>query len=118
VGSVLYQIRMLHRHYIKDEDYDVRWVGKYVSAPWEAAALAAVVFSVIHGVPSLLEGSSAGNFSNVNDYGAFGVGGLIGFGVREVIGWPGNLVTTMFPTNDTGKRPQNSQVAKRQKRAR
>jgi hypothetical protein len=38
---------MLHRHYIKDEDYDVRWLGKYVSAPWEAAALAAVVFSVI-----------------------------------------------------------------------
>lgn len=33
VGSVLYQIRMLYRFYIKSGGFDSRWVGKYISAP-------------------------------------------------------------------------------------
>ena len=28
----------------------------------------------------------------------FGLGALIGFGIREVVGWLGNLAKTTFPT--------------------
>jgi len=34
-----------------------------------------------------------------NTFVAFGIGALVGFGIREVVGWLGNLVKTMFPSD-------------------
>jgi hypothetical protein len=56
VGSVLYQIRMLFKYYIKDGKFDRRWIGKYISAPWEAVALALVVLSLLQGGGVILGG--------------------------------------------------------------
>jgi hypothetical protein len=49
VGSVLYQIRMLFRSYIKLANFDPRWLPKYLSAPVEAAGLALAIASLIEG---------------------------------------------------------------------
>lgn len=96
-GSVLYQIRMLFQYYIKDGKFDRRWMGKYISAPWEAVALALVVLSLLQG-GSVILGAGKPNLTEGNPFAAFGVGALVGFGIREVVGWLGSLARTMFPT--------------------
>jgi hypothetical protein len=111
IGNVLYSIRQLHRHYLKDQDYDPRWVGKYVTGPWEAAALAVLVYSLIRGESALFSGAPAESGSTamngsgtskvlrVDDFGLFGLGGLIGFGMRDVVGWLAGVAAHMFPNN-------------------
>lgn len=96
-GSVLYQIRMLFRHYINHGNFDSKWLGKYISAPFEAVALALAVLSLIQGGGVVLGGQNF-NVTEGNSFAAFGLGALIGFGIREVVGWLGNLAKTMFPT--------------------
>lgn len=97
VGSVLYQMRMLFRHYVTAGKFDSRWLGKYISAPWESVALALVVLSLLQGGGVLLGGEKF-NVTEGNGFAMFGIGGLVGFGIREVVGWLGNLSRTMFPT--------------------
>jgi hypothetical protein len=97
VGSVLYQIRMLFRSYIKLANFDSRWVPKYVSAPVEAAGLALAIASLIQGGAVVLGGQGF-EFGHGKPFAAFGIGALIGFGIREVVGWLGNVSRTVFPT--------------------
>jgi hypothetical protein len=103
VGSVLYQIRMLFRYYIPDKDtekkFDSRWLAKYVSGPWEAIALALVVLSLLE-VGGAAFGGAQFDMTRSPTFGAFGIGALVGFGIREVVGWLGNLARTTFPTGD------------------
>jgi hypothetical protein len=98
VGSVLYQIRTLFRSYIKIGDFDSRWLPKYISAPVEAAGLALAIISLIQGGAIVLGGQSF-DFSNGKPFAAFGIGALIGFGIREVVGWLGTVSRTVFPTD-------------------
>ena len=98
VGSILYQIRMLFRSYIKTADFDSRWVPKYLSAPIEAAGLALVIASLLQGGAIVLGGQGF-EFSHGKPFAAFGVGALIGFGIREVVGWLGTVARTVFPTD-------------------
>jgi len=98
IGSVLYQIRMLYQYYVQDGAFDAKWIGKYISAPWEAMALAVVVLSLLQGGSAALGGEKI-NLSDTNSFAAFGIGALVGFGIREVVGWLGNLAKTMFPTD-------------------
>lgn len=96
-GSVLYQIRMLYKYYIQHSNFDSKWLGKYITGPWEAIALALAVLSLIQGGGVVLGGS---NFTLTagNGFAAYGLGALIGFGIREVVGWLGNLAKATFPT--------------------
>jgi hypothetical protein len=96
-GSVLYHIRMLFTHYIKRPNFDARWLSKYISGPWEAVVLALAVLSLMQGGGAILGGASF-SVTEGNSFAAFGLGALIGFGIREVVGWIGNLARTMFPT--------------------
>ena len=98
VGSVLYQIRMLFRFYIKYPNFDSRWLGKYISAPVEAVALALAILSLIQSGGVVLGGSSF-DLAQGKPFAAFGFGALVGFGIREVVGWLGNLAKTTFPTD-------------------
>jgi hypothetical protein len=98
VGSVLYQIRMLFRFYIKSPNFDSRWLAKYISAPVEAAGLALAIVSVIESGAVALGGQGF-NFSHGKAFAAFGFGALVGFGIREVIGWLGTVTKTVFPTD-------------------
>lgn len=102
IGSVLYQIRMLFRYYITAGKFDSRWVGKYISAPWESVALALVVLSLLQGGGVLMGGGKV-NVTEDNAFAMFGIGALFGFGIREVVGWLGNLSKTMFPTEGKGQ---------------
>lgn len=98
VGSLLYQIRMLFRYYVKDDKhgkFDLRWLSKYVTAPWEAVGLALAVMSLIQSGGIMLGGQSF-SVTGGKPFAAFGLGALIGFGIREVVGWVGNLTKTMF----------------------
>jgi putative flippase GtrA len=98
VGSVLYQIRMLFRFYIKSPNFDSRWLAKYISAPVEAAALALAIVSLIESGAIVLGGQGF-DFSKGKPFAVFGIGALVGFGIREVVGWLGNVAKTMFPTD-------------------
>ncbi len=97
VGAVLYQIRMLFKYYVKDGNFDSKWLGKYISAPWEAVALALVVLSLLQG-GSVVLGGAKFDLKESTSFAAFGIGALVGFGIREVLGWLGNLAETMFST--------------------
>ena len=96
VGSVLYQNRELYRFYVKEENFNPRWLGKYYSAPWEAAALGVAVMSIVQGGAVFLGGSGI-DFSAGKPFTVFGFGAVVGFGVREVVGWVGGVTRSMFP---------------------
>jgi hypothetical protein len=118
IGSVLYQIRMLYQYYVQDGAFDAKWIGKYISAPWEAVALALVVLSLLQGGGAALGGAQINiNVSDANSFAAFGIGALVGFGIREVVGWLGNLAKTMFPTDhlkESKEKPQEKPKDKTQ----
>jgi hypothetical protein len=100
IGSLLYQIRMLFRFYVADGKFDAKWMGKYISAPWEAVALAVVVLSLLQGGSTALSGEKV-TLSESSGFATFGIGALVGFGIRDVVGWLGNLAKTMFHTGPT-----------------
>ena len=99
VGSVLYQIRMLFRFYVGDRSFNSRWLAKYISAPVEAAGLALAIVSLLESGAVVLGGQGL-NFSHGKPFAAFGIGALVGLGIREVIGWLGAVTKTVFPTDD------------------
>jgi hypothetical protein len=96
VGSVLYLIQKLFRFYVKEANFDPRWLGKYYSAPWESAALALAVMSIVQGGAVFLGGSGI-DFSAGKPFTVLGFGAVVGFGVREVVGWVGGVTKSMFP---------------------
>ena len=95
-GSILYQIRELYRHYLKKKNYDYRWLGKYISAPWESAAMSLVVLAILRGGVALFGGQQGSEVNLTNNFAAFGTGALVGFGMRDVVGWLGNIVRSVF----------------------
>jgi hypothetical protein len=103
IGSILYQIRTLFKYYVKDKDktFDKRWLSKYVTAPLESVGLALAVMSLIQSGGVMLGGQSF-SLSGGKPFAAFGLGALIGFGIREVVGWVGNLTKTMFAPERPG----------------
>ncbi len=100
VGSVLYLIQTFFRFYIKEANFDPRWLGKYYSAPWESAALALAVMSIVQGGAVFLGGSGI-DFSAGKPFTVLGFGAVVGFGVREVVGWIGGVTKSMFPAPAT-----------------
>ena len=116
IGSVLYHIRELYSHYLKKEDYDPRWIGKYMSGPWEAAALATVVYSLIRGESAIFTGATTlggEKAPKIDDFGLFGLGGLIGFGMRDAVGWLASVATHVFPTKSSESDEHSKEQAKK-----
>jgi hypothetical protein len=105
IGSILYQIRTLYTYYVKKKSYDYRWIGKYVTAPLESAAMAVVVLALIRGGVGIFGG---GTVTSTNDYAIFATGALVGFGMRDVVRWIGNIVRSVFVT-DSSVLPRESE---------
>ena len=95
-GGILYHIRMLFKFHTKNS-FDERWLGKYMSAPFESAAMALVVLALVRGGVALFGGTSGGG-GEVNDFAALGTGALVGLGMRDVVGWVGSIVRSIFVT--------------------
>ena len=113
-GSILFHIRHLFTYYAKTTgDYNPRWFPKYITGPWEGAALALIVLSLIRGGVALFGGSMGTDVTGANNFSAFGVGALVGFGMRDVVGWLGNLVQTMFTVHAPGQPEGPSGLATR-----
>lgn len=102
IGNVLYLIRQLYYHYAKKRDYDPRWLGKYITGPWEGAGMALVVLALIRGGIAVFGGSMEAEGDPVSNFCAFGTAALVGFGLRDVVRWIDDLVKTMF----TVKKPE------------
>ena len=96
MGSLLYQIRVLFHFYAREKKYDPRWLGKYITGPWEGAGMAMVVLALIRGGVAVFGGSMGTDVTGASNFAAFGTGALVGFGMREVVGWLESLVKTMF----------------------
>jgi len=96
IGSVLYNIRKLFHYYARLKRFDQEWAGKYISAPWEGAGLGLVVLALIRGGVTVFGGPTDATIEPVTNFAAFGVGSLVGFGMRDVVGWMGSLIQTMF----------------------
>jgi len=105
LGSTLYQIRVLFYYYAKKR-YDPRWFGKYVTSPLEGAGMAVVVLALIRGGVALFGGSTGADVTALNNFAAIGTGALVGFGMRDVVGWLGHLVRTMFTIPSDGNNPR------------
>jgi hypothetical protein len=104
IGNVLYMIRQLFTYYAKLKTYDPRWLGKYITGPWEGAGMALVVLALIRGGVAVFGGSMGTDVTGASNFAAFGTGALVGFGMREVVGWLEGLVKTMF----TNKEPEGT----------
>lgn len=100
-GNVLFQIRSLFTFYLENDgkDYDERWLGKYLIGPFESAALALVVLALIRGGVALFGGQSGPITTSTNNFAVFGVGSLIGFGMRDALIWLRTMASTMFNAN-------------------
>lgn len=114
IGSVLYQIRMLFKWYAKRRQFDPRWLGKYLTAPWEGAGLAMVVLALIRGGVAMFGGSMETDVTALTNFAAFGTGALVGFAMRDVIGWIENLARIMFAVRiseraDSEKKPREEE---------
>ena len=96
MGSLLYQIRVLFHFYAREKEYDPRWLGKYITGPWEGAGMAMVVLALIRGGVAVFGGSMGTDVTGASNFAAFGTGALVGFGMRDVVGWLESLVKTMF----------------------
>lgn len=101
VGNVLYNIRVMYQHYIKQRDYDPRWWGKYLSGPLEAAVLALVVYALIRGGVAAMAGLPVSEAPREDQMGitllgSLGLGTLVGFSIRDVIGWLQQLSKNLF----------------------
>lgn len=110
LGSTLYQIRVLFYYYAKKR-YDPRWFGKYLTSPLEGAGMAIVVLALIRGGVALFGGSTGTDVTAVNNFAAIGTGALVGFGMRDVVGWLGHLVHTMFTIPSTEDHRSNRATA-------
>jgi hypothetical protein len=98
LGSALYGIRTLFNVYAKGEkEYDPRWLPKYFTLPWEGAGLSIVVLALFRGGVAAFGGSVATDPSEVNNFTTFATGALVGYGTRDVVGWLGGIVSSMFP---------------------
>ena len=109
VGSILYQIRILFKFYIKEKkgSFDPRWLSKYITAPLEAVGLALAVMSLVQSSGVILGGHSV-DVGTEKPFAAFGFGALVGFGIREVVGWVGSLTKAMFPTEEKKEKDRAS----------
>lgn len=101
MGNVLYSIRVMYTHYIKRRDYDPKWWGKYVSGPFEAAVLALVVYALLRGGVASIIGLPPTTDLPQGEEGtvmlsALGLGALVGFSIRDVVGWLQTLSATLF----------------------
>jgi hypothetical protein len=96
IGSLLYQIRALFHHYARQKNYDPRWLGKYITGPWEGAGMAIVVLALIRGGVAVFGGSMGTDVTGAGNFAAFGTGALVGFGMRDVVGWLESLVKVVF----------------------
>jgi hypothetical protein len=103
LGSLLYHIRVLFYFYAQKKCYDPDWLGKYITAPWEGAGMALVVLSLIRGGLAVFGGAASSDVTSTGNFAAFGIGALVGFGMRDVIGWIGNLIQTMFTIDNSKK---------------
>jgi hypothetical protein len=115
VGSVLYHIRMLSRYYIKEQNFNSKWVGKYITGPIEAVGLALAILSIIQGGAAALGGSGI-DFGKGRPFAAFGFGALVGFGIREVVGWLATLAKSTFPTEPEKREAQKREAQETQER--
>jgi hypothetical protein len=86
LGSLLYNIRQLFNHYC-GRTYNSRWFGKYITGPWEGGALAMIVLAMIRGGVAVFGGSPGTDIEPVTSFAAFSTGALVGFGMRDVVGW-------------------------------
>lgn len=105
LGNILYKIRTLYRYYLKGgskHKYNHRWLGKYISGPWESAAMALIVFALIRGGIGLFGGPASADSTGTSNFAAFGIGALIGMGMREVVGWVGEVTRAVFVTRENG----------------
>jgi len=74
--------------------------------------MALIVLSLIRGGVALYGGSTGTDVEPVNNFAAIGTGALVGFGMRDVVGWLGNLVQTMFTIsnrNDNRSKPERGE---------
>ena len=58
--------------------------------------MAMVVLSLIRGGVAVFGGSMGTDVTGASNFAAFGTGALVGFGMRDVVGWLESLVKTMF----------------------
>lgn len=116
LGSVLYSIRALHKHYI-DGKWDNRWLGKYITAPLEGSALALVVYVLLQGGAAVIGFHSGPDPNAVNPMAGFGVSLLVGFSTTDVVKWLEARAKAIFKvksdeedTQNKNSSPQNSPV--------
>ena len=95
-GSILYSIKMLFNYYAKQKRFDKEWFGKYLTAPFEGAGLAIIVLAIIRGGVAVFGGTIGTETTPVNDFTTFATAALVGFGMRDVVGWLEKLVRNMF----------------------
>ncbi len=104
LGGILYNMRQLYQR-VKRKQFDPIWIGKYLTMPLESAGMAVVVLALLQGGTAAVGGGSLADASS-NNFAPFGLGALVGMGMRDVVEWVSNLVGVVFALerNNDGKK--------------
>jgi hypothetical protein len=94
LGGILYNMRQLYQR-VKRKEFNPIWIGKYMTMPLESAGMAVIVLALFQGGTAAVGGGSLAG-ANGNNFAPFGLGALVGMGMRDVVEWVSNLVGVVF----------------------
>ncbi|HEX6288202.1 MAG TPA: PASTA domain-containing protein [Herpetosiphonaceae bacterium] len=101
LGSLVNGIRsfLIHHH-----AFAGRYVWKYITAPWMGAALALLVYALIHSSTAVFAGNGETSSGSTQALANFAAGALAGYGAKDVFIWLDAQVQKLFkveqPTPD------------------
>jgi hypothetical protein len=104
LGGILYNMRQLYQR-VKRKEFNPIWIGKYMTMPLESAGMAVIVLALFQGGTAAVGGGSLASASS-NNFAPFGLGALVGLGMRDVVEWVSNVVGMVFALerNNDGKK--------------
>ena len=96
LGAILYHIYKVIGYYVNRE-YNPKWLAKHLTAPFEGAILAFIVIAILKsGIGTLSGGTVSSENTTITNFFSFGLGGLIGYGLRHVVRWLQDITRAIF----------------------
>jgi len=108
LGSILYHIYKIIGYYALGT-YNARWIPKHLLCPLEGAILALIVVCIMKsGLATFNGGNISVQDSSIANFFSFGIGGIIGYGLRHVVRWLQDITKAIFKSSEPTDTPSEN----------